>query len=177
MSRFALICLNLLVVVSVTPIAPIAAETLERAERNCATELLQRARAACLDYLAEQRELAIEARIASTLAGLQAARPAELRALAIRYRDSQAAWRSAVEEICMDEDVLSEQRCRLAAVLARDEEVSESLARAGENLGGPAEPEIFGLDEVDVWIPLELPPGVGTGDEVIGVPLWVPLLP
>ncbi len=40
----------------------------------------------------------MEARIASTLAGLQAARPAELRELAILYRDAQAAWRAEVAE-------------------------------------------------------------------------------
>lgn len=150
------------------------AETLERAERPCLTELLRGAQAACLDYAAEQRDAAMEARIASTLSGLQAARPAALRALAIRYREAQAAWRVAVAEGCADEDLVASQRCRLAAVLVREEEVARSLARAAADFGGPRE---SGHLAVEVLIPLELPPGIGTGDETVRLPLWVPVLP
>ena len=154
-----------------------SAETLERAERPCLTELLRGAQAACLDYLAEQRDAAMEAQIASTLAGLQAARPAELRALAIRYREAQAAWRAAVAEGCGDDDIVFEQRCRLAAVLARAEEVAESLVRAAADLGGLHGSDFPAPEVVEVLIPLELSPGIGTGDEQISVPLWVPVLP
>ncbi len=174
MHRFSLICVTALLAV------PAGAETLERAERPCLTELLRGAQAACLGYVADQRDTAIEARIASTLAGLQAAYPSELRALAILYREAQAAWRLAVEEGCGDEsdgDIVFEQRCRLAAVLAREEEVAESLARASADLGGPPETEVLVPEAVEVVVPLELPPGVGTGDETVSIPLWVPVLP
>jgi hypothetical protein len=153
------------------------AETLERAERPCRAELLRRAQAVCIGYLAEEREAAMAARIATTLAGLQAAHPAELRALAIRYREAQAAWRAAVAESCGDEDLVAEQRCRLAAVLAREEEVAESLARASADLGGPSEAEIPAPEAVEILVPLDLPPGVGRGDEAASLPLWVPILP
>jgi hypothetical protein len=157
-----------------------AAQTLEQAERPCLAELLRGAQAVCLSYLSEQREAAMEAQIASTLSGLQAAYPGELRALASRYREAQAAWRAAVAEGCeagYGDDIVFEQRCRLAAVLAREEDVDESLARASADFGGPAEPEIPTPDAVEVLIPLELPPGIGNGDEQVGIPLWVPLLP
>jgi hypothetical protein len=153
-----------------------AAETLERAERPCLSELLRGAQAICLGHEADERDAAMEARIASTLSGLQAAYPGELRALAIHYREAQSAWRAAVEEACEDDDIVFEQRCRLAAVLAREEEVAESLARASADLGG-REAEFPAPDAVEVIIPLELPPGVGTGDETVSVPLWVPVLP
>ena len=171
MARLAQICPMLLLV------GTAAAETLERAERPCLPELLRGAQAACLSYLAEERDAAMEARIASTLSGLQAAYPGELRALATRYREAQAAWRIAVAEGCSDEDIVFEQRCRLAAVLAREEEVAASLARASADFGRPPEPEIPVPEAVEVVIPLELPPGVGTGDETVSVPLWVPVLP
>jgi hypothetical protein len=153
------------------------AETLERAERPCLAELLRGAQAACLGYLADERDAAMEARIASTLSGLQAAYPGELRVLTIRYREAQAAWRVAVEEGCEDDDIVFEQRCRLAAVLARAKDVAESLARASADLGGRPEAEIPVPEAVEIVIPLELPPGVGTGDETVSVPLWVPVLP
>jgi hypothetical protein len=153
------------------------AETLERAERPCLVELLRGAQAVCLGTLAEERDAAMEARIASTLAGLQAAYPSELRALAVRYRDAQAAWREAVAEGCSDDDIVFAQRCRLAAVLAREEEVAESLARAAADLGGPPDTDVPPPEAVEVVIPLELPPGIGTGDETVSVPLWVPVLP
>lgn len=152
------------------------AVTLERAERPCASELLRGAYAVCLGYVAEEREAAMEARIASTLSGLQAARPSEQRALAIRYREAQSAWRTAVAEGCDDEDVVFVQRCRLAAVLDREEEVAESLARAAADLGGAADPGIPLLDFVEVFIPLDLRDGRGGGVQV-SVPLWVPVLP
>ena len=169
MQQFAVICLNLLLA------SPAIAETLDRVERSCASEFLQGARAACLGYLAEQREMAMEAQIASTLAGLQAASAAELRALAIRYRDAQATWRAEVAQDCSGEDALYQQRCRLAAVLAREEEVSESLARAAADLGGPEPPPR--PEGVEVYVPLELPRGVGRKGVEVGVPLWVPVLP
>jgi hypothetical protein len=169
MSRFALICIGVLFAL------PAMAETLEQAERRCAGEFLQGARAACLGYLSERKEMAMEARIASTLAGLQAASAAELRALASRYRDAQAAWRAAIAEDCGDEDALFRERCRLAAVLAREEEVSDSLVRAADDLGGPEEPLL--PEGVEVYVPLELPRGVGRRDVEVGVPLWVPILP
>ena len=153
------------------------AQTLERAERPCHTELLRRAYALCLGYVADEREAAMQARIASTLSGLQAARPPELRALAIRYRNAQAGWRAAVEEGCDDEDDVFVQRCRLAAVLAREDQVAESLARASADLGGPDETGILVPEEVEVLIPLELPPGIGRGDELVSVPIYVPVLP
>jgi hypothetical protein len=171
MTRTALICVSLLVPFTA------ASQTLERAERPCLAELLRGAQAACLSYLAEERDAAMEARIASTLSGFQAARPFQLRALAIRYREAQAAWRDAVSEGCDDDDILFEQRCRLAAVLEREEEVADSLVRASADLGGPPEPEILSPDAVEVLIPLELRPGIGRGDEQISIPLWVPLLP
>jgi hypothetical protein len=154
-----------------------AAETLERAERPCLAELLRGAQAVCLGHEADVRDAAMEARIASTLSGLQAAYPGELRALAIRYREAQAAWRVAVEESCEDDDIVFEQRCRLAAVLAREEEVAESLARASADLGGRLDAEIPTPEAVEIVVPLELPHGAGTGDETISVPLWVPVLP
>jgi hypothetical protein len=156
------------------------AETLERAERPCQSELLRGAMAACLSYLSDEREGRMEARIASTLSGLQAAYPGELRVLATRYREAQAAWRAAVAEGCEAEygdDIVLEQRCRLAAVLEREDDVAESLARASADFGGPEETEIPLTEAVEVLIPLELPPGIGRGDEQVGIPLWVPLLP
>ncbi len=171
MLRFSLISL----LVSLAGTA--GAETFDRAERPCHAELLRGAYAVCLSYVAEQRDAAMEARIASTLSGLQAARPAELQALAIRYRDAQAAWRVAVEEGCDDDDVVFVERCRLAAVLEREAEVAESLTRAAADLGGWPETEIALPDAVEVLISLQLPPGVGTGDEIVSVPLWVPVLP
>ena len=172
MTRLALICITFLILAGTA-----AAQTLEQAERPCQAELMLRAQAICLGYLADERDAAMEAQIASTLAGLQAARPAELRALAIRYRDAQAAWRAAVAEGCDADDFVFAERCRLAAVLAREEEVAESLARAAADLGGPVEAEIPPPEVVELVIPLELPPGVGTGDETVSVPLWVPVLP
>jgi hypothetical protein len=174
MYRISLICVTALLA------GTAGAETLERVERPCLTELLRGAQAVCLGYVAEQRDAAMEARIASTLSGLQAAYPGELRELAIRYREAQAAWRAAVEEGCGEEgegDIVFEQRCRLAAVLAREEEVAASLARASADLGGPPETEVLVPEAVEVVIPLELPPGIGTGDETVSVPLWVPVLP
>ncbi len=169
MPRFAPICVSVLLAL------PASAETLEEAERSCAGEFLQGARAACLGYLSERREVAMEARIASTLAGLQSASAAELRNLAIRYRDAQAAWRANVAEECGDEDALFRQRCRLAAVLARAEEVNESLSHAAADLGGPEEPLV--PEGVEVYVPLEPPRGGGRRGVEVGVPLWVPILP
>ena len=171
MDRFALICIAALLA------GTAGAQTLERAERPCLAELLRGAQAACLDYLAEQRDAAMEARIASTLSGMQAARPASLRALAIRYREAQAAWRVAVAEGCADDDGVLEGRCRLAAVLAREEEVAESLARAAADLGGAPEAEVVVPEAVEVLIPLEPPPGGGMGDPKVRLPVWVPVLP
>lgn len=171
MFRFSLICVMVLLA------GRTAADTLERAERPCLAELLRGAVAVCLGYVAEQRDAAMEARIASTLSGLQSAYPGELKELTIRYREAQAAWRVAVEEGCSDEDAVFAQRCRLAAVLAREAEVAESLARASAELGGPPELAVPVPEEVEVVIPLGLPPGVGTGDETVSVPLWVPVLP
>lgn len=171
MARFVLICITALLA------ATAGAETLEKAERPCLAELLRGAVAVCLGHVADERDAAMEARIASTLSGLQAAYPGELRALAIRYREAQAAWRVAIEEGCDDEDVVFEQRCRLAAVLAREAEVVASLARASADLGGSPEPGIGAPEALEVVVPLELPPGVGTGDEKVRVPLWVPVLP
>lgn len=171
MVRLATMCMGLALA------GTAGAQTLERAERPCQTELLRGAWAACLSYVADQRDAAMEARIASALSGLQAARPGDLRALASRYRDAQAAWRVAVEEGCEDEDIVFEQRCRLAAVLAREDEVAESLARASADLGGPSETEILAPDVIEIQIPLELPAGVGMRGELVSVPLWVPVLP
>ena len=153
------------------------ADTLDRVERPCQTELLRRAQAICLGYLADERDAAMEARIASTLSGLQAARPRELRALAIRYRGAQAEWRAAVDEGCAGDDVVLVERCRLAAVLVREEEVALSLARASADFGGAAAPAFPTPDAVELLIPLELPPGIGSGDERMRVPLRVPVLP
>lgn len=169
MPRFVLFCLNLALAL------PVQAETLEQAEQACAGELLLGARVACLGSLTERREMAMEARIASTLAGLQAATAAESRALAIRYREAQAAWRAAVAQDCADDDRLYQQLCRLAATLAREEEVGESLARASADLGGG--PEGLRPEGVEVWVPLELPHGAGRRGVDVGVPIWVPILP
>jgi hypothetical protein len=172
MHRTVFACLNLLA----ASLGSIACGQSPEGDRPCRLERADRAIAACLGRQAEERETSMEAHIAETLSGLQAARAGELRVLGIRYREAQAAWRDAVRTGC---DALGDPvaiaACRLDAAMEREAELDESLARATADLGGAGEAGVYIGREAEVLVPLRLP---GPADGLISdLPILIPLLP
>ncbi|MEM0987744.1 MAG: hypothetical protein AAGK00_02610 [Pseudomonadota bacterium] len=168
----------LLTLVGLAVAVPAWADPLRDATRACRIERLDQAYANCVDVLSDRRELLIEAAIGQTLSGLQAATGSELRALADQYRAAQDRWAAAVQMGCgqaFPDRPRARADCRLQATMSRANQVTMSLERAADDLGGPESLGIDIPDAVEVFIPL---PGVPNGPaQRIRVPLMVPVSP
>ncbi|MEM1385806.1 MAG: hypothetical protein AAGG06_19475, partial [Pseudomonadota bacterium] len=148
------------------------------AERACAAEIFAHGRAACIGQLADGRLLAMETRLGSLTAGIEGARAETLLAVSEGVRDAQHSWQIAMEMFCqMAGARLSPERqiCRLDKTLERETQLGAALETAFAPLGGiPGSPSVLGA-EVEVFVPIDQPPG-GPADAVSGafvdLPIW-----
>ena len=170
--------MRLILLAALIPASLAMADAVREATRPCRVERLDRAYAACVEHLATQRIVAMEARIGQVLSGLQAAYQPEISALETRYAKAQHRWRRAVGAGCaraFAEDIRGKANCQLAAALQRETQVDASLARAADDLGGALVLDIPVPDAVEVLVPL---PGAPNGPgHVVRVPLAVPVTP
>ena len=167
-----------LLVAALIPANLAMADPVRETSRPCRVERLDHAYAACVEHLAAQRIAAMEAKIGHVLSGLQAAYQPELTALETRYATAQKNWKAGIERGCADtftDRPRAMADCRLSAVLAREAQLTESLARAADDLGGARPHDIPVPDAVEVLVPL---PGVPNGPgQIVRVPLTVPVTP
>lgn len=149
----------------------------ELVARHCRVERMPQARAACINLVADERGTALEGRIFSATAQIQATTGPELRAFEDGLRTAQDRWRIDLAAACATEDPVAEARCRLSGVLAREEQVADLLDGALAELGAPpmVRPDDFGA--VEVTIPLRPPSGTDRTGAFVDLPLLVPLRP
>ncbi|MEM6660930.1 MAG: hypothetical protein AAF666_02020 [Pseudomonadota bacterium] len=141
-------------------VGPAQAADLNAVSRPCRVEILDIARAHCLDHLADQRELAIEGLIGKALSDLQGLRAADLIRFDRELRDSQGAWSDGVRASCEadhGDDLPGRALCRLAAALERSAKVKELLNEARDRLGAAPLPDLD-PQQVETFVPLPDPP-------------------
>ncbi|MEM7059008.1 MAG: hypothetical protein AAF557_15590 [Pseudomonadota bacterium] len=155
---------------------PVAAGPIDDAARPCLVERLDQARAACLGYIADEREAKTEGRIATATVDLQAATAEEIQAFERELEISQKRWRDRVQAECrryFPGDQVAYQRCRLGEAIARDKVVRTTLDQARVRMG--LDPLARVPDEIEVLIPL--PDAPAGPDADLRVPLVVPIRP
>lgn len=158
----------------------LASDPLTAAMRPCVVERLERAAAACIAAIADERLARLEVRLSAMVSEVQGATGAEIRALEATLGETQTRWHDLTEAHCdplsMDGPVAYET-CRLTEVLMREDSVDELYARSVAPLIPVPTPQIRVPDEVEVLVPLDTPATIGGPDATVRLPLSVPVQP